>query len=105
MNSEAYLDFCFVREGRGGFAREIDSLLKEVFQGIRLNWYLDEKTTEGADIVVAEVKGMAPWKSEEETIHYIEEKAGEAFWEYLQGYQLYIYPNHPKKGCGSCGTH
>ncbi|MHC0036164.1 hypothetical protein [Pseudoneobacillus sp. C159] len=105
MNSEAYLDLCFVREQQGGFSREIDSLLKEVFQGIRLNWYLDEKTAEGADIVVAEVKGMAPWQSEEDTIHYLEEKAGDAFWQYLQGYQLYIYPNHPKKGCGSCGTH
>jgi hypothetical protein len=104
LNSEAYLDFCFVRERQGGFATEIHSLMKEVFQGIRVNWYLDEKSAEGADIVVAEVKGMAPWKSEEETLHFLEEKAGDRFWQYLQGYQMYIYPNHPK-GCGSCGTH
>jgi hypothetical protein len=104
MNSEAYLDFCFVREERGDFAAEIDRILKEVFKGIRVNWYLEEKTTQGADIVVAEVKGMAPWKSEGETLHYLEDKAGEMFWQYLQGYQLYIYPNNPK-GCGSCGTH
>jgi hypothetical protein len=104
VNSEAYLDFCFVREERGGFAAEIEGLLKTVFRGIRVNWYLEEKRVEGADIVVAEVKGMAPWKSEEETLHYLEEQAGETFWEYLQGYQMYIYPNNPK-GCGSCGTH
>ncbi|CAG9607252.1 hypothetical protein [Pseudoneobacillus rhizosphaerae] len=104
MNSEAYLDFCFVREARGGFAVEIEALMESVFQGIRVNWYLEEKSAEGADIVVAEVKGMAPWKTEEETLHYLEEHAGEAFWEYLQGYQMYIYPNNPK-GCGSCGTH
>lgn len=104
MNSEAYLDFCFVREEQGSFAEEIEELMKEVFQGIRVNWYLEEKTAEGADIVVAEVKGMAPWKSEEETLHFLEEKASERFWQYLQGYQMYIYPNNPK-GCGSCGTH
>lgn len=104
MNSEAYIDFCFVREERGGFATEIEGLLKDIFQGIRVNWYLEEKITDGAEIVVAEVKGMGPWKSEDETLHYLEEIAGETFWEYLQGYQMYIYPNNPK-GCSSCGDH
>jgi hypothetical protein len=104
MNSEAYLDFCFVRKEQGNFGLEIERILIEIFQGIRVNWYLEEKMEDGAEIVVAEVKGMCPWKSEEETLSYLEDKAGEVFWEYLQGYQMYIYPNHPK-GCGSCGTH
>ncbi|MEH7107600.1 hypothetical protein [Bacillus sp. JJ1764] len=54
-------------------------------------------------MVIAEIKGMSNWASEEETIHFIEEHAGEKFWEYLQGYKLFVYP--VKKGCNSCGTH
>lgn len=103
MNSETYLDFCFVREQSGDFAPEIDQLLSELFKGVRLNWYLDEKSNDGMDIVVAEIKGMSKWQSEEETIGFIEENASESFWKYLQGYQMHIYP--AKRGCGSCGTH
>ncbi|WP_071396269.1 hypothetical protein [Bacillus tuaregi] len=103
MNSETYLDFCFVREKAGDFAVEIDRLLTELFKDIRLNWYLDEKTEDGIEIVVAEVKGMSRWQSEEETIEFIEEHADEEFWQYLQGYQMNVYP--AKRGCGSCGTY
>lgn len=103
MNNETYLDFCFIREGSGNFSSEIDSLLTELFKGVRLNWYLEEKTAEGAEIVVAEVKGMSRWGSEEETIQYIEEHAGEKFWDYLQGFKMFIYP--ATRGCGSCGAH
>lgn len=103
MNSETYLDFCFVREASGNFASEVDQMLTELFKGVRLNWYLDEKNEGGMDIVVAEVKGMSKWESEDETIDFIEDHAGDSFWRYLQGYQMYIYP--AKRGCGSCGTH
>ncbi|MBT2689299.1 hypothetical protein J7I93_13990 [Bacillus sp. ISL-47] len=103
MNSETYLDFCFVREASGNFASEVDQMLSELFKGVRLNWYLDEKNESGMDIVIAEVKGMSKWESEDETIDYIEDHAGDSFWRYLQGYQMYIYP--AKRGCGSCGTH
>ncbi|WP_253701705.1 hypothetical protein [Bacillus sp. FJAT-27445] len=103
MNSETYIDFCFARKEAGSFSQEVDSLLKELFSGKRLNWYLEEKMVDGADVVIAEIKGMSPFQTEEETIHYIETKASEAFWEYLQGYKIFVYPN--KRGCGSCGTH
>ena len=103
MNSETYLDFCFVRQVSGHFASEIHKILTDLFKDIRLNWYLDEKTKDGVEIVVAEVKGMSGWESEEETIDFIEQHAGDKFWEYLQGYQMYVYP--AKRGCGSCGTH
>lgn len=104
MNSETYLDFCFVREQKGPFAEEIDSLLKALFKGVRVSWYLDEKTEEGVDIVIAEVKGMSRWQTEDEVIEHIEEHAKDDFWNYLQGYKLFVYPN--KKGCGSsCAGH
>lgn len=103
MTSETYIDFCFVRPESGGFAAEIDLLLKQTFAKKRLNWFLEEKISEGIEIVVAEIKGMSNWQSEEETIQFIEEHAGEAFWEYLQGYKMFIYP--VLKGCNSCGTH
>lgn len=103
MNNETFLDFCFVREASGNFASEVDQMLTELFKGVRLNWYLDEKNEGGMDIVVAEVKGMSKWESEDETIDFIEDHADDSFWRYLQGYQMYIYP--AKGGCSSCGTH
>jgi hypothetical protein len=103
MTSETYIDFCFIRAESGNFAAEIDELLKHTFEKKRLNWYLEEKTIDGADMVIAEVKGMSDWASEEETILFLEEHAEDKFWEYLQGYKLYIYP--AKRGCNSCGTH
>ncbi|MDX8367109.1 hypothetical protein [Cytobacillus sp. IB215665] len=102
MNSETYIDFCFVRKSTGNFIAVVEPMLTELFNEVNLNWYLEEKNEQGIDIVVAEVKGMSRWKSEEETIHYIEDHARDQFWEYLQGYKIYIYP--PKKGCSTCGT-
>ncbi|PAE38797.1 hypothetical protein [Bacillus sp. 7884-1] len=103
MNSETYLDFCFIREQTGDFATDIDELLKSMFGKKRLNWFLEEKTIDGAEMVIAEVKGMSDWSSEEETILFLEDHADSKFWEYLQGYKMFIYP--AKKGCNSCGNH
>jgi len=103
MTSETYLDFCFMREQSGGFFIEIEEILKKTFGKKRLNWFLEERNIEGAEMVIAEVKGMSDWNSEEETILFLEENADEKFWEYLQGYKMFIYP--VKRGCNSCGTH
>nr|WP_263323222.1 hypothetical protein [Neobacillus sp. Marseille-Q6967] len=97
MISETYIDFCFMRAQSGGFAAEIDELLKRTFGKNRLNWYLEEKTLDGAEMVIAEVKGMSFWSSEEETIDFLEENAEEKFWEYLQGYKMFLYP--AQRGC------
>ncbi|MED3562974.1 hypothetical protein [Bacillus xiapuensis] len=103
MTSETYIDFCFIRPQSGGFAQEIDQILKETFANKRLNWFLEEKTIDKAEMVVVEIKGMSNWGSEEETIQYLEDNAGEKFWEYLQGYKMFIYP--VMRGCNSCGVH
>lgn len=103
MNNETYLDFCFIRTEVGNFAKDINSMLTSLFEGVRLNWYLEEKTVEGAEMVVAEVKGMSNWSSEEETVQFLEEHAGEVFWQYLQGYKFFIYPA-AMRGCTSCET-
>lgn len=103
MNSETFLDFCFVRQFQGNFTDDIETILSELFKGTRLHWYLDEKVIEGVEVVVAEVKGMSRFQSESEVIEFIEETGPDSFWDYLQGYQMYVYPN--KKGCNSCGTH
>src|SRR3954464_6018703 len=100
MTSETYIDFCFMRVESGEFAAEIDELLKETFAKIRLNWFLEEKTLDGAEMVVAEIKGISDWSSEDEAIQFLEENAGEEFWEYLQGYKMFIYP--VLRGCNSC---
>lgn len=106
MNNEAYIDFCFIREDRGGFSSVIDNMLKSMFVNQRLSWYLDEKKIDGAEMVVAEIKGMSTWKSEEEAMVYFEENADVLFWEYLQGYKMFIYPAstpgmHAKKSCAT----
>jgi hypothetical protein len=103
MNSETYIDFCFMRSQSDNFSIEIDELLKSTFGKKRLKWYLEEKKFDGAEMVIAEVKGMSDWTSEEESIRYLEENAGDKFWEYLQGYKMFIYP--AKRGCNSCGAH
>jgi hypothetical protein len=102
MTSETYLDFCFIRNEIGGFSAEIAELLTTTFAKKRLNWFLEEKSIEGIEMVVAEIKGMSDWSTEEETIQFLEEHAGKKFWEYLQGYKMFIYP--AKRGCTSCGT-
>ncbi|WP_449538775.1 hypothetical protein [Ferdinandcohnia sp. Marseille-Q9671] len=102
MNSETYLDFCFIRGATGEFAEEINQLLTKLFKGIRVDWYLEEKMKDGAEIVIAEIKGMSKWQSEDEAIEFIEAHAEEDFWSYLQGYKMFIYP--VKRGCNSCGV-
>ncbi|WP_318505448.1 hypothetical protein [Bacillus sp. T3] len=104
MNNETYLDFCFIRKSTGNFVTEIDEMLTKLFKGVKVNWYLEEKSLEDAEMVVAEVKGMSHWRSEEETLNFLEEHGGSQFWEYLQGYKMFIYPV-TMRGCNSCGTH
>lgn len=101
MKSETFLDFCFIREVSGELKLEVDEMLSELFKGQRLHWYLDAKVEKGVEIIVAEVKGMSRFLSEQEVIDYIEDHAVEKFWTALQGYQFAVYP--AKKGCGTCG--
>ncbi|WP_337958017.1 hypothetical protein [Guptibacillus sedimenti] len=102
MNNETYLDFCFIQQVTGDLAGEVDHMLKQVFEGQYLNWYLDEKVVNGAEIVVAEVKGMSEWTSEYDVTQHLERCADSKFWEVLQGYQFFVYPAN--RGCSSCGS-
>ncbi|NMD71989.1 hypothetical protein HHO41_16945 [Bacillus sp. DNRA2] len=104
MNNETYLDFCFIRESVGNFSIEINDMLKQLFSGVKLDWYLEEKTIDNAEMVVVEVKGMSNWRSEEETLQFLEQHGTTEFWQYLQGYKMFIYPA-TMRGCNSCGTH
>ena len=85
MTSETYLDFCFIREQSGGFSAEIDEILKDTFAKKRLNWYLEEKTMDGAEMVIAEVKGMSDWGSEEETIRSLRTMQTQSFGSIFKG--------------------
>jgi hypothetical protein len=102
IKNETLIDFCFIRSMDEGFEKEIDELLQTLFIEQQLYWYLDGKQAEGADIVVAELRGMSTWESEEEILHFLENQAAPQFWEYLQGYQIQVFA--AKKGCGSCGS-
>jgi hypothetical protein len=103
MASETYLDFCFVQPVDGSLAKHVHTLFEQIFKDERrLHWYLDEKEESGAEIVVAEVKGMSRWDSEDEVIEHIEEIAPEPFWTLLQGYQFQVYP--VMKGCCKNGN-
>jgi hypothetical protein len=100
--NETLIDFCFIRNRDGGFKKKIESLLQTLFKDRHLYWYLEEKQEAGADIVVAELRGITTWGSEEEVVHFLEKQGTSEFWEYLQGYQIQVFSE--KKGCGSCGS-
>jgi len=102
MNSETFIDFVFVRDKEGDFKAEIEQLLRTLFKESRMNWYLGEKVEDGAEIVVAEIKGMSMWQQEEEVIDFIEKDGTDRFWNYLCGYQIHVYA--AEKGCKCCGT-
>lgn len=104
MNNETYLDFCFIRESVGNFSFEINEMLKQLFVGVNVDWYLEEKTIDNAEMVVAEVKGMSNWRSEKDALQFLEQHGTAEFWQYLQGYKMFIYPV-TMRGCNSCGTH
>lgn len=95
--SETYLDFCFIREFSGQLATDVKMMFEQLFKYERLHWYLDVKEDNGAEIVVAEVKGMSRWESEQEVIDYLEDNASDLFWNALQGYQFQVLP--VLKGC------
>ncbi|MCT2535900.1 hypothetical protein NC661_08260 [Aquibacillus koreensis] len=90
--SETYLDFCFIQEVTGDLVTKVQAMFEELFKYERLHWYLDAKEESGAEIVVAEVKGMSRFESEQEVIDYLEENADELFWKTLQGYQFQVLP-------------
>ncbi|MFC7060980.1 hypothetical protein [Halobacillus seohaensis] len=101
MKNETFLDFCFIREGSGGFSKEINEIFTNLFKGQRLHWYLDARVERGLEIIVAEVKGMSRFGSEGEVEEYLEDHADESFWKVLQGYHFQIHP--ATKGCATCG--
>lgn len=97
LNSETYLDFCFIREKDGFLKEDVHSMLEALFKHKIFHWYLDVKVNMGAEIVVAEVKGMSNWNSEQEVIDYLETQATDDFWALLQGFQFNVFP--VRKGC------
>lgn len=102
MLSETYLDFCFVQKSRKSLVPEINAGFQEIFKRHRLHWYLDTKSKDGLEIVVAEIKGMSSWQTEEDVLDHLEQHASEEFWSTLQGYQFQVLPL--KKGSGTCGN-
>lgn len=95
--SETYLDFCFIRKKNGSLKEDVHSMFETLFEKERLHWFLDEKEEMGAQIVVAEVKGMSKWNSEEEVMEYLDTNASEEFWTLLQGFQFNVFP--VMRGC------
>jgi len=108
MKSECFFDFCFICTPLEKQENLKDAVEDELFNlfGESLHWYLDWRKNEEYEIVVAEVRGMEKWRSEEEVLFFLEERAHTEFWQWLQGYRLQVYPNQAKeKGCGGCGCH
>jgi hypothetical protein len=91
MGSEIVFDLCFVRDQCEDFETRIHDELMVIFEN-KLHWYIDYKCKENLEIVVAEVKGVGSWISEDELLTYIEEKASEQFFIWLQGYHLQLFP-------------
>lgn len=104
MKSEVMLDLCFIREQQGDFDMAIQDELMTIF-GNKLHWYLDAKAGEEIDIVVAEVRGMGPWASEDEIMYFIEGKASDHFFTWLQGYRIQVFPKEKGSACRACAKH
>jgi hypothetical protein len=102
MKSEVMLDFCFIRESVGQFKQEIENVLHTLFKTHRLHWYMDEKEFDNVEMVVAEVRGIGNFGSEEAVHAHIEMNAESDFWEWLQGYRFQVYPVN--KGCACHGN-
>ncbi|SET02483.1 hypothetical protein SAMN05216389_104210 [Oceanobacillus limi] len=102
MLSETFLDFCFVEKETGNLSNKIESTFEGLFKHERrLHWYLNKKVENGLEIIVAEVKGISKWQTEDEVIDYLESNAEEGFWNSLQGYQLQVLP--VSRGCCKSG--
>nr|WP_275899524.1 hypothetical protein [Bacillus piscicola] len=79
-------------------AANVNRFFELLFKHQRLNWYLDTKEQDGAEIVIAELKGMSRWNSEGEVLEHLERAAPADFWKLLQGYQIQVFPV-VMKGC------
>lgn len=103
MISETYIDFCFIRKkAEPDFAKEIDRMLQRLYYETRLEWNIHGREEQDVQIVLAEIKGMSRWQTEDEAIDFIETETDDQFWDYLQGYQVAVYPQ--MAGCGNCGS-
>ncbi|MEX2105065.1 MAG: hypothetical protein WD907_07050 [Bacilli bacterium] len=103
--SEFFMYICFIRKQDNStldsFHELIHDMLTDIFAG-KVYWYLDSKTNDDLDIVVAELKGMVAWKTEEEVLDFLEKNSHPEFWEFVNGYHIQVYPNQSGSTCTSC---
>jgi len=104
MKNELVLDLCFIRPIQGGFEREIQTELQNIF-GEKLTWYLDVKQQEELEVVVAELRGIGSWSSEDEVMSKIEELASDTFFTWLQGYRIQLFAKEEGSVCHACSKH
>lgn len=100
--SEFSFDLCFIREAGSpeepDFRDAIEQEMKLLFSPYG-RWSVTLKNEGPLDIAVAEMKGIAPWQNEDDALAYVERKAGDRFWQWLQGYQLHV---ETKEDAGCC---
>jgi hypothetical protein len=100
--SEFTMDLCFIREagtqGEPDFKAAVEQEIQKLFAPYA-KWSVTLKKEDAVEIAVAEMKGIGPWQTEDDTLAYVETKAGEQFWEWLQGYRLQV---EPKEDAGCC---
>ncbi|MGP4081764.1 hypothetical protein ACTWQL_17800 [Pseudalkalibacillus sp. R45] len=100
MISEVYIDLCFIRKPQTDFKGFIEQEFRQLFPST-IHWYLDVKVGEDFEMIIAELRGMGRWQSEEEVMAHLDKHGSERFWDYLQGVQMNIYP--VMKGCARNG--
>lgn len=89
MKAEFTLDLCFIRLNieAGKFSDLLESELKSLFTGIA-NWTIKVGQNGELDIAMAEINGIWSWETEAMVAAYLDQKASEKFWEWLQGYHV-----------------
>ncbi len=100
MISEVFIDFCFIRHPGLQFKSVVEEELKNLFPET-IHWYLDCNEEDEYEMIVAELRGMGRWSTEDEVIQHLHKQATDKFWEWLQGCRIHVYP--VRKGCASCG--
>ena len=99
------MDLCFIREHEPdhNFDQAVAKQLQSLFIGMG-SWFTEVKqNNDPIDIVVAEVKGMGKWQSEEDVVAYIEKNATPQFMSWLQGYRIQLDIKEVHEGCSHCG--
>lgn len=90
-NCDFRLNLCLIREQQtgGSLVKEARLQVMELFLG-KGTCYVEGRTEDGLEIVVAEVQGSNQFELEEDVVDFVEQFATDELLSWIQGYQVKI---------------